>query len=310
MPGVESWKKRVGDRKRMEFREINTFLLIAQQQSFSKAAKALGYSQAAVTIQIKQLEKELGVTLFDRIGKKISLTEQGSIFYRHALEIMRSVDQAREALTEKDELSGQLRLGTIESICASIFPELLAEYHRLYPQVAISIVTESPEELLERMNENKIDLVYLLDRRIYDQRWHKILEIPERNIFVASPAHELARADRELDLDEVLDFPFLLTEKNASYRYILEQYLAATDRTICPFLEIGNTEFIIQMLLKNMGISFLPEFTIRKELENHTLTELKVKEFHMQTWRQIFYHRDKWVTRQMQAFFELAEEWK
>ncbi len=310
MPGVESWKKRVGDRKRMEFREINTFLLIAQQQSFSKAAKALGYSQAAVTIQIKQLEKELGVTLFDRIGKKISLTEQGSIFYRHALEIMRSVDQAREALTEKDELSGQLCLGTIESICASIFPELLAEYHRLYPQVAISIVTESPEELLERMNENKIDLVYLLDRRIYDQRWHKILEIPERNIFVASSAHELARADRELDLDEVLDFPFLLTEKNASYRYILEQYLAATDRTICPFLEIGNTEFIIQMLLKNMGISFLPEFTIRKELENHTLTELKVKEFHMQTWRQIFYHRDKWVTRQMQAFFELAEEWK
>lgn len=307
---AESWKKKVGDRKRMEFREINTFLLIAQQQSFSKAAKALGYSQAAVTIQIKQLEKELGVTLFDRIGKKISLTEQGSIFYRHALEIMRSVDQAREALTEKDELSGQLCIGTIESICASIFPELLAEYHRLYPKVAVTIVTECPEELLECMNENKIDLVYLLDRRIYDQRWHKILEIPERNIFVASPAHELAREDRELDLDEVLDFPFLLTEKNASYRYILEQYLAATDRTICPFLEIGNTEFIIQMLLKNMGISFLPEFTIRKELENHTLTELKVKEFHMQTWRQIFYHRDKWVTRQMQAFFELAQEWK
>ncbi|MEI3186711.1 MAG: LysR family transcriptional regulator [Lachnospiraceae bacterium] len=143
----------------MEFREINTFLQIAQQQSFSKASKQLGYSQAAVTIQIKQLEKELGVILFDRIGKKISLTEQGRIFYRHALEIMRSIDQAREALTEKNDLNGQLCLGTIESICASIFPELLAEYHRLYPQVEISIVTESPDELLERMNENKIDLV-------------------------------------------------------------------------------------------------------------------------------------------------------
>lgn len=294
----------------MEFREINTFLQIAQQQSFSKASKQLGYSQAAVTIQIKQLEKELGVILFDRIGKKISLTEQGRIFYRHALEIMRSIDQAREALTEKNDLNGQLCLGTIESICASIFPELLAEYHRLYPQVEISIVTESPDELLERMNENKIDLVYLLDRRIYDHRWHKILEIPERNIFVASPDHELAKENRELALDEVLEFPFLLTEKDASYRHILEQYLVATERSIRPFLEIGNTEFIIRMLLKNMEISFLPEFTIRKELETHMLTELKVRNFHMQTWRQIFYHRDKWVTREMQAFFELAERWK
>ena len=169
-------------------------------------------------------------------------------------------------------------------------------------------MTDSPDVLLERMNENAIDIVYLLDRRIYDNRWHKTLEIPEENIFVASPGHELAQADRELELDEVLQFPFLLTEKDASYRHMLEQYLAASDRSIRPFLEIGSTEFIIHMLLKNTGISFLPEFTIRREVEQKRLTALKVRGFQMQTWRQIFYHKDKWVTREMQEFLRLAQK--
>lgn len=292
----------------MEFREIRTFLHVAQHQSFSKAAKQLDYSQATVTIQIKQLENELGVHLFDRIGKKISLTHQGQIFYQHAISIQKNIEQARNAVSDSSTLNGKLCLGTIESICASIFPDLLAEYHRLHPNVTVSILTDSPDVLLNRMNENTIDIVYLLDRQIYDSRWCKTLEKPERNIFVASPQHKLSAITDELDLDDILRFPFLLTEKDASYRYILEQYLTSTHRVIKPFLEIGNTEFIIQMLLKNMGISFLPEFTIRRELEHGLLKELRVHDFNIQTWRQIFYHKDKWVTREMQEFLSLAEK--
>ena len=292
----------------MEFREISTFLQVAQYQSFSKAARHLGYSQAAVTIQIKQLEQELGVHLFDRIGKQTTLTHQGQVFYEYASAIMRDLAQAKDAVANPTELTGQLCLGTIESICSSIFPDLLAEYHRLHPEVTISIVTDSPGVLLDRMNENTIDIVYLLDRRIYDNRWCKTLEEPEENIFVASPDHELALAKRELELDEVLRFPFFLTEKDASYRHMLEQYLASINRSVKPFLEIGNTEFIIHMLLKNTGISFLPKFTVQRELQQKQLTALNVRGFQMQTWRQIFYHKNKWVTREMQEFLRLADK--
>ena len=104
----------------MEFREISTFLQVAQHQSFSKAAKQLGYSQAAVTIQIKQLENELGVHLFDRIGKQISLTHQGQVFYQYAVAIQKDLAQARGAVSDASTLNGKLCLGTIESICASI----------------------------------------------------------------------------------------------------------------------------------------------------------------------------------------------
>lgn len=292
----------------MEFREISTFLQVAQYQSFSKAARHLGYSQAAVTIQIKQLEQELGVHLFDRIGKQISLTHQGQVFYQYAISIRNDLEQAKNAVSDPSTLSGKLCLGTIESICASIFPDLLAEYHRLHPEVTISIVTDSPGVLLDRMNENTIDIVYLLDRRIYDNRWCKTLEEPEENIFVASPDHELALVKRELELDEVLRFPFFLTEKDASYRHMLEQYLASINRSVKPFLEIGNTEFIIHMLLKNTGISFLPKFTVQRELQQKQLTALNVRGFQMQTWRQIFYHKNKWVTREMQEFLHLADK--
>lgn len=292
----------------MEFREISTFLQVAQYQSFSKAARQLGYSQAAVTIQIKQLEHELGVHLFDRIGKQISLTHQGQVFYQYAVSIRNDLERAKNAVSDPSTLSGKLCLGTIESICASIFPDLLAEYHRLHPEVTISIVTDSPGVLLNRMNENAIDIVYLLDRRIYDNRWCKTLEEPEENIFVASPDHELALTERELELDEVLRFPFFLTEKDASYRHMLEQYLASINRSVKPFLEIGSTEFIIHMLLKNTGISFLPKFTVQRELQQKQLTALNVRGFQMQTWRQIFYHKDKWVTREMQEFLRLAEK--
>lgn len=292
----------------MEFREISTFLQVAQYQSFSKAARHLGYSQAAVTIQIKQLEQELGVHLFDRIGKQISLTHQGQVFYQYAVSIRNELEQAKNAVSDPSTLSGKLCLGTIESICASIFPDLLAEYHRLHPEVTISIVTDSPGVLLDRMNENTIDIVYLLDRRIYDNRWCKTLEEPEENIFVASPDHELALVKRELELDEVLRFPFFLTEKDASYRHMLEQYLASINRSVKPFLEIGSTEFIIHMLLKNTGISFLPKFTVQRELQQKQLTALNVRGFQMQTWRQIFYHKNKWVTREMQEFLRLAQK--
>ncbi len=290
----------------MELREINTFLHVAQLKSFSKAAKALGYSQAAVTLQIKQLETELGIHLFDRIGKQTILTHQGTIFYEHAAAVMKELSRARAAVTETRELTGALTIGTIESICASIFPPLLEQFHKAHPLVKISIVLDSPDVLLERMDKNSIDLVYLMDQRIYDHKWRKVMEEPEDIVFVASSSHPLSGAGPLL-LEEIIREPFLLTEKNASYRFVLDRYLTACNQKIEPFLEIGNTEFIIRLLKNNAGLSFLPEFSIRQEVTAGTLSILPVHDFHMCVWRQILYHKDKWVTREMESFIQLAK---
>ena len=259
----------------MEFRELSTFLQVAKLQSFSKAAKVLGYSQAAVTIQIKQLEQELGVHLFDRIGKQTSLTHQGSVFYDHAASIMRDIAQAKDAVSHPQKLNGHLCIGTIESICASLFPSLL---------------------------------VYFMDKRVYDVKWEKVLEEPEEIVFAATADHPLAQRSEPLSLDDVLSYPMVVTEKNASYRLILEQYLAAMGKSLQPYLEIGNTDFILQFLKQNTGITFLPRFTVEKAVSEGYLRILSVKKFSIRTWRQILYHKDKWVTREMAEFIRLAQE--
>ena len=296
----------------MELREIQTFIQAAQLKSFSKAAQALGYSQAAVTIQIKNLEEELGIHLFDRIGKQTILTHQGSIFYNYAISIMKDLSEAKAAVTETEDLNGVLTIGTIESICASIFPQLLERFHELHPNVKISIVLDSPDVLLDRMNKNAIDLVYLLDQRIYDHKWEKVLEEPEDIFFVASSEHPCAKkassSKKPLELDDILPEHFLLTEKNASYRFVLDRYLAANNKKIDPYLEIGNTEFIINLLKHNAGLSFLPEFSVKNEVTAGHLSILPIKDFHMRIWRQILYHKDKWITREMNAFLELAKQ--
>ena len=291
----------------MELREIRTFIQVAQRKSFSRAAEALGYSQAAVTIQIKQLENELGIHLFDRIGKQTILTHQGERFYRHAVSIMKEVSRAASSVAEPKELSGVLSIGTIESICASIFPDLIRQFHERWPKVKISIDLDSPDVLMDRLDKNSIDLVYLLDQKIYDIRWEKVMEEEEDIVFVCSTAHPFAKK-ASLKLSELLSEPFLLTEKNASYRFVLDRYLAALGCSIEPFLEIGNTEFIIRLLKENHGLSFLPRFAVENELTAGTLSILPVEHFHMKIFRQLFYHRDKWVTREMEAFISLAKE--
>ena len=291
----------------MEFREISTFLQVAKFKSFSRAAEQLGYTQAAVTIQIKNLENELGVHLFDRIGKQTLLTHQGRIFYNYASNITREISQAKDALSNPDELTGKLCLGTIESVCASVFPVLLREYHRRYPKVNIKIVTDSPEILLHMMDKNTLDIVYFLDKPVYNTKWVKVLEKPEEVFFVSSSENPLSKR-RELNLDEVICQPFISTEKDASYRLLLEESLAEKGHELHPFLETGNTEFIINQLRHNLGVSFLPGFIVKKDLDEGRLSRLDVRDFHLQVCRQIVYHKDKWVTREMKAFLELAQD--
>jgi DNA-binding transcriptional LysR family regulator len=290
----------------MELREIKTFLEVANQRSFCRAAEKLGYSQAAVTVQIKQLERELNVHLFDRIGKQTTLTHEGETFYEYAADVVKSLTHVKNILSESSELTGRLVIGTIESICSTLFPPLIQEFHRLYPQVNVSIVVDSPDALLTMMNHNTIDLVYFLDKRMYDSKWVKVMEQPENIIFAASKNHPFGM-ETGLTIDQVISQAMILTEKDASYRLMLEQYLAAYGKKVHPFLEIGNTEFIIKLLRSNAGISFLPEFTICKDIEEGTLIPLNMKDFHLRSWRQMVYHRDKWISREMKAFIELVQ---
>ena len=128
----------------MEFRQLHTFIQAAQLQSFSRAAVQLGYSQSAVTVQIRMLEKELGTRLFDRMGKQVVLTPQGQKFLMHANTILYEVNHTRLSMHEDEELKNPLHIGTIESLCAAKFPAIVSRFREHHPQVKLQITVGTP----------------------------------------------------------------------------------------------------------------------------------------------------------------------
>ncbi|WP_287492215.1 LysR family transcriptional regulator [Sellimonas sp.] len=291
----------------MEIRNLMTFVRIAEIQNFSKTAEQLGYSQSAVTMQIKQLETELHAQLFERIGKQVKLTQAGERLLPHALEILNTVRKAERISQEPEQISGKLRIGTCESLVISMLPPVILEMSQLCPHVEISTHTALVPDLFQMLRQNDIDILYFLDEKHDSPEWIKVSERPEKIFFVASAESSLAGQSR-IPIERLLEEPLFLTEKGISYRYAMEQLLAAKGYELHPFWEVGNTDVITRFLLKNKGISFLPEYVVHDYLEQGDLVVLDTECNDIIMWSQLAYHRHKYVTPQMNLFLDLMSK--
>lgn len=291
----------------MEIRTLLTFARIAETGSFSKTAEQLGYSQSAVTMQIKQLEGDLRVQLFERLGKRVKLTQAGERLLPYALEVLDVVQRAESIAREPEEILGPLRIGTSESFVISVLPPVFAEFQRLCPHVEVRVQTALVADLFQKLRQNEVDLLYFLDERFYFPEWIKVFERERPIHFVASAQSDLA-GEKKIPLERLLREPLYLTEKGVSYRYAVEQALAEKGVELHPCLEIGNTSVITRFLLQNRGISFLPEYVVRDELDSGRLVILNTECPEIKMWSQLVYHRSKYVTPQMRAFIALLEK--
>ena len=287
----------------MELRQLTTFIRVAQFQSFSSAAASLGYSQSAVTVQIRMLEEELRVRLFDRMGKRVSLTGQGRTFLDSAIGIVQEVDKARLSLRGEDEaLRGQLHVGTLESLCYARLPGIVRSFRVRHPLVSIQITTGIPAELIAKMERGELDLIYILEEPLYNNSWCKVLERQEEVVVVASAELGRALGPGPHRLVELLDRPFYLTERDANYRRLLDRRLAAFDRAITPALESSYASFLLRVLEETEGLSFLPRFLVEEPVRRGLLSVVEVSDLHAVMYEQIFYHREKWAAREMEVF--------
>lgn len=292
----------------MEIRTIDTFLKVAATQNFSKAAEQLGYSQSAVTVQIQKLEKELGVALFERMGKRVYLTETGKEFIPYASDLIRASQAALHFSGKESAPRGRLRIGGVESICTALLPRLLLEFYRRCPQVEVVIKSGTTNDLLELAASNELDLVFTLDEKIFRPDLCCEAEQQEEIVFVTLP-DTFAQTDSPIPIAELCRKPFILTETGAAYRYELERMLAERELEIHPILEIGNTETIINLLKKGMGISYLPRFTVDDALQSGSLMQLHtdLPPVHMR--HQLLRYKSKLLTRQMEIFMEIVRKY-
>lgn len=287
----------------MEIRNLESFIQAAELGSFTKAAEKLGYTQSSVSLQIKQLERELGISLFDRVNHTIRLTSKGKEILALAHLIIRTMKQMRTTADNLQNLRGNIRIAMASSISHQLFINNYAEFRRLFPEISLQVFQSSTEDMFRMLNQNEVDLVYTLDYHIYDRNYVIASEEPITCHFVSSIHHPLAK-QRDISVSELTKWPFLLTEKGMSYRRILDEYFARQSMAIYPVLEIGDTALISAMLKKGNEISFLPDYVTEQDVNERKLARLDTPEIHIDIWKQLLYHRGKWVTPEMQTIID------
>ncbi|HJB58704.1 MAG TPA: LysR family transcriptional regulator [Candidatus Faecalibacterium faecipullorum] len=288
----------------MELRNINTFLHVAEMHSFSRAARELDYSQSAVSSQIAQLEEELGVPLFDRVGKTVRLTDAGQTFLHYARTLLTTAQQAKAALQPAPEARGTLRVAIADSLCSALMPGVLARFHALCPRVEVSFRSGSTQEMQDMLAANRADLAYTFDQPVTSPAFVRLLDEPEPCCFLAPAGHPLA-GRQGLTLADLAGQEFLLTERGMSYREALEQLLAARQLTLRPYLELGDAALLCRLVEDGMGLTFLPQYIMDACLTGRAVP-LEVADCRIEMRRQLFCHKEKWITPQMRVFIRLC----
>lgn len=289
----------------MDFKNLNTFIQVAELGSFTRAGEKLGYSQPTISVQIRQLEQELGVQLFDRINHSIALTSQGQEVLNYAYQICQQVDELQQHVLHQQQVRGIVRVGMADSMCSWLMEGQFAALRKQFPGVTLQITTTSTEGMLQLLDQNEVDLAYTLDRHVYHRDYVIAGEERIGTHFVTCCKDPLAAKGR-LSLPEILAQPCILTEPGMSYRRLLEQHLAQHSLQIDPILEIGNTDLICRLVERGMGIAFLPDYVTEDAVQQGRLVWLEVDGLEIEIWKQLLYHRQKSLTppiRTVMSFF-------
>lgn len=287
----------------MELRNLITFIHVAELGSFTKAAEQLGYSQSTISFQIKQLEDELGCLLFERINHTITLTERGRELVSYAHKIRALTEDFKESLTKEEECRGSIHIVTPDSVCEEMISAHYLDFHQKYPLISIRFTTGDSALLLNMLDHNEADAVITVDRRLYHKDYVIAKEEPLSMHFVAAPTSKFAHA-KGLSIKDVAGEPFILTEYGQGYRRVFDKELAKKSLEITPVLEIGRTDIITSILAHSDMISFLPDFVTREQVEAGTLCYLDVTDVNIDIWKQLIYHKNKWMSKSLRTFIE------
>lgn len=277
----------------MELRQLITFKTIVEKGGFKKAAEHLGYAQSSVTTHIKELEEEVGKPLFDRLGKKVVLTHYGNEFLSYAIKI---IDLYSQALNTNEEPTGDLTIGISESLTIGRIPSILMEYKKSYPKVNLSLKSVDNYHVTSNLQNGDIDLALILEKddwSLAELHCEKLNR--ERMVLISPPEKEDIRT-------------VLYTERSCSYKSVFEQYIKYKQMDVKESLDFQSIEAIKQCVRSGLGISLVPYFSVKEELDSNKLHGEEVAPEHPAITTYLAYHKDKWLSPSINGMINLIRE--
>ncbi|MBV8552972.1 MAG: LysR family transcriptional regulator, partial [Acidobacteriaceae bacterium] len=247
----------------MDLDQIHTFLEIVRLKSFSKAAQTCYRTQPAISAQVRQLEQEIGTTLFERFGTKISLTVAGRIFAEYAEQILSLRRKAQDAINELEKVPrGELVIAANEATCIYVLPGVFAEFKKQFPNVQLHVDRSYGTRVVQAVLDNLAD--FGITQLPVHEKKLQVVNIHSDEINLLVPAgHKLASYERVMPNDLLEEA--LLLPKTGTTRARLNAWLDPVIEDLHVSMELDSTEMIKRFVMANLGLSFLAASHCREE---------------------------------------------
>ena len=287
-------------------RQLQIFSVAASHLSFARAAESLHLTHAAISLQIKQLEEVCGTLLFERIGKRVFLTEAGEILLEHARQILQSLKDADEALLALKGLKGGRIAVAVVSTAEYFAPGLLAQFRKTHADVRIRLLIDNRDTVYRLLASNEVDLA-IMGRPPPALDATAVAFAPHPLVIVAGVDHPLARRPN-LTVADLANEMLIVREAGSGTRSAMEEFFQERSTKPCIGMEMGSNEAIKQAVVAGLGISFLSQHTLGLELSAGRLSILKVEGTPVMRRWHIVRHKSKHLTPALAAFWDFVLE--
>lgn len=290
----------------MELKYLQTFRTIVDEGGFSKAAEKLNYTQSTITFQVSQLEQELSASLFEKIGRKMVLTKAGEHLVPYVDEILQSVEKLRFFEDDLSECQGDLNIGVGESLLCYRLPSILKEFHRQAPKSRLFLRSMNCYDIRNELLSGTLDLgIFYKDVGGFGSNLtvHSLGSFPMS--LVASPEVKKL-CPNFVTPDRVIPVPFIINEQNCIFRQLFEQYLREKSIILDHTIELWSIPTIKNLVKSDVGISFLPTFTVQAEIDTGELVEIPTDMADKTITAVCANHKNKWISPLMQLFIDLC----
>ncbi|MCD9022038.1 LysR family transcriptional regulator [Cohnella silvisoli] len=292
----------------MNVNKLQTFITLSECLNFTEAAERLYCSQPSVSMQIQSMEDDLGVPLFDRIGKKLYLTKQGEHFKPYAEQIINLLHSAKDHIRQLEDLSyGTLSFGASNFVGVYLLPKILREYSKKFPDIKINMNITTSHHLNHMLESNKVEFLVLSDRVMIDEsRFQRTTFYQDELVLIVNPSHPLAHK-KECTLEDLVNETLIIKPDKSATRIFLEEKFKEYGFSSPKYLEISNLEGIKQGVIHELGVSIVSNFAIQQEIKNGILVKVPIKGVNFHRGICYIYHRSKHLSPAAKQFISLLD---
>jgi LysR family transcriptional regulator, transcriptional activator of the cysJI operon len=291
----------------VNFRKLKIFYETAIYLNMTKVAKEMYISQPSISQSINELEAELGVKLFDRIGKKLFLTHEGEVFLNYTRRILNLYDESVKSIRDfADNKKGKIIIGASTTIGIYILPDIIKDFSSKFKDIEISLIIENTKNIEKLILENKIDFAYV-EGEVHSDEIHKEIAWKDELVFICGDENKLK--DFNVVSAKTLEREkFIMREEGSGTREHTEIFLKKNKINFNTFLELGNTEAIKRTVEANLGVGCISYRAIEDNLNLGKLFYFRLEEGKIERDLYFIMHKDKFISNNMRIFIDYAKK--